>query len=169
MGILGEVYRNASPKRICQVDLGIYSHKHNPLGATRAEGLQRMALDIATTLYRMMASMEGARIPPDLLVTLQVAYRREAQDAIRKYHMDSLANGLLYDRHGEESVVEALEPILRDAGHLFAQQPSRDQLGEWLRALSADPEAPARLHGQRTLPVKGRDALLEAALQDGRR
>lgn len=146
LGILGEVYRNASAKRICQVDLGVYNHKHNAIGKSRDEGLQRMSLDIATTVYRLLAGAEGARITSDLLTTLQVAYRREAQDAIRRYHMDSIANGLRYDRHGEELFVETLEPILRDAGMLFMREPSRDLIGEWLRAISADPTAPARLH-----------------------
>lgn len=147
LGILGEVYRNAAPKRICQVDLGVYNHKHNDIGASRNEGLQRMSLDIATNVYRLLAAGEGVRVTDDLLTTLQVAYRREAQDAIRRYHMDSLANGLRYERHGEELFVEQLEPIVREAGALFMQQPSRDLIGEWLRAISADPEAPKRLHG----------------------
>lgn len=154
IGILGEVYRNASPKRTCQVDLGLYSHKHNGLGADKGEGLQRMALDIATSVYRLLAASEGARITTDLLTTLQVAYRREAQDAIRKYAMDSLANGLKYDRHDEELFVERLEPLIRDAGHQFMESPSRDLIGEWLRAISADEEAPERLRGSRRVPVR---------------
>ena len=157
LGILGEVYRNATGKRICQVDLGMYNHKHNDVGASKNEGLQRMSLDIATTVYRLLAATEGARITDDLLTTLQVGYRREAQDAIRRYHMDSIANGLRYDRHGEELFVERLEPIVRDAGAQFMHEPSRDLIGEWLRAISADPEAPRRLLGlagpTRAVPV----------------
>ena len=162
MSILGEVHRSAALKRICQVDLGTYSHKHNPIGANRSEGLQRMALDISTSVYRLLASMEGQRITHDLLTTLQVAYRREAQDAIRKYAMDSLANGLSYDRHDEELIVEALEPVLRDAGHLFMQQPNKDLIGEWLRALSADPDAPRKMRP----PESARGRLLDAARAD---
>ncbi|HLE97765.1 MAG TPA: glucosyl-3-phosphoglycerate synthase [Candidatus Thermoplasmatota archaeon] len=158
LGVMGEVWRNVSPKRVCQVDLGVYSHKHNPVGATVDAGLQRMSLDVATTVFRLLAANEGLRVPSDLLVTLRVAYRREAQDAIRRYHMDSLANGLSYDRHAEEVVVEALEPLVAAAGEQFLREPTRDLIGEWLRAMSADPEAPARLHGRRTLrPVDRRD------------
>lgn len=159
LGILGEVHRNAAMKRICQVDLGMYNHKHNDVGTSKNEGLQRMSLDIATTVFRIIAG-EGARITDDLLTTLQVGYRREAQDAIRRYHMDSLANGLRYDRHGEELLVETLEPILREAGAQFMREPSRDLIGEWLRAISADPDAPRRLLGLaepvRSVPVAGR-------------
>lgn len=156
LGILGEVYRNASPKRICQVDLGVYNHKHSDVGRTPNDGLQRMSLDIAANVYRLLAGAEGVRITHDLLTTLRVAYRREAQDAIRRYHMDSLANALRYDRHGEELFVEALEPIVANAGALFMKEPSRDLIGEWLRAISADPESPRRLHGAhstRRVPV----------------
>lgn len=166
LGLLGEVRRNASSKRICQVDLGIYNHKHNDVGVTRDEGLQRMALDIATSVYRLAASTEGVRITEDLLTTLQVVYRREAQDAIRKYAMDALANGLTYDRHGEELFVEALEPILREAGQLFRREPSKDLIGEWLRAMSADEDAARKLRPATTLPAKARDALVESSRQN---
>lgn len=166
LGILGEVRRNSSSKRICQVDLGLYNHKHNVMGASRDEGLQRMALDIATSVYRLVAATEGARITEDLLTTLQVVYRREAQDAIRKYAMDALANGLQYDRHGEELFVECLEPILREAGQLFRQEPSKDLIGEWLRAMSADEGAARRLRPPTSISVKAREALVESSRQN---
>ena len=163
MGILGEVYRNASPKRICQVDLGVYNHKHKGVGKDRSEGLQRMAFDVATTVLRLLAAHEGVHVSPPMLTTLQVTYRREAQDAIRKYHMDSLANGLQYDRHDEELVVEALEPLIRAAGHHFMEQPTSALIGEWLRAIAADPEAPRRARGSTTVPLAAHDRLLDAA------
>ena len=163
VGVLGEMYRNTSPKRICQVDLGIYNHKHNAIGKDRSEGLQRMALDIATGVYRLLASSEGHRITPDFITTLRVAYRREAQDAIRKYAVDSLANGLRYDRHEEELFVERIEPIIRDAADLFRDEPNKDLIGEWLRALSADEHAPSKIRPARTLPVKQIDRLIDAA------
>jgi glucosyl-3-phosphoglycerate synthase len=103
------------------------------------------------------------RVAPDMLTTLQVAYRREAQDAIRKYHMDSLANGLRYDRHAEELIVERLEPLLRQAGQAFMDQPSKDLIGEWLRALAADPDAPRYVRGPTRIPVKARDDIMAAA------
>lgn len=163
VGILGEVYRNTSPKRICQVDLGVYNHKHSDIGKDRTEGLQRMALDIATSVYRLLASSEGHRITPDFITTLRVAYRRESQDAIRKYAVDSLANGLLYDRHGEELFVERIEPIIREAGKLFREEPNKDLIGEWLRALSADENAPTKIRPASTIPVKQIDRLIDAA------
>ena len=163
VGILGEVYRSTASKRVCQVDLGRYSHKHSPIGANRTEGLQRMAFDIATSVYRLLAASEGQHITADLLPTLQVAYRREAQDAIRKYAADALANGLTYDRHNEEVFVERLDPIIREAGDQFRAEPSKDLIGEWLRAISADPDAPERLRPATSIPVKAREGLIDAA------
>lgn len=163
VGILGEVYRNAAPKRICQVDLGIYSHKHSVIGKDKSEGLQRMAFDIAASVFRLAVASEGQRITGDHLTTLQVTYRREAQDAVRKYAMDSIANGLRSDRHTEELFVEAIEPILREAGESFRVEPNRDLIGEWLRAISADPEAPRRIRPASNIPLKAREALLDAA------
>jgi glucosyl-3-phosphoglycerate synthase len=168
VGIMGEVYRNTAMKRICQVDLGTYSHKHKALGNTSSDGLQRMAIDITTTLLRTLSAFEGLRITDDLMTTLQVTYRREAQDAIRKYHMDSLANGLRYDRHDEEMLVERLEPLLHEAGRQFVASPSRDLIGEWLRAIAADEEAPRRLRGPSAIPLKARASLLDAARESSR-
>jgi glucosyl-3-phosphoglycerate synthase len=168
MGILGEVYRNAAPKRVCQVDLGFHHHKHNPVGEAAGEGLQRMALDVAATIYRLLAGTEGAQVSREMLTTLQVTYRREAQDAIRKYHMDSLANGLRYDRHEEEMVVERIEPLVKAAGLHFMEHPTKDLIGEWLRALAADPEAPQRIRGSTGIPLRERDALVEAARAESR-
>ncbi|HVL49222.1 MAG TPA: glucosyl-3-phosphoglycerate synthase [Candidatus Thermoplasmatota archaeon] len=166
LGVMGEVYRNATMKRICQVDLGLYSHKHQSVGGGASEGLQRMSMDIASTVFRLLASLEGVTITPETLVTLRVAYRREAQDAIRQYHMDSLANGLVYDRHDEEVVVETLEPLITEAGRGFMTAPSKDQIGEWLRAIAADPESPQRMRGLKAVPVGERAKLLAAARQD---
>ena len=164
LGVLGEVYRNSAPKRVCQVDLGLYSHKHKAVGKTNEEGLQRMVLDLALATYRLLASTEGVVLPQEMLTTLRVAYRREAQDAIRKYASDSLVNGLKYDRHEEEMVVERFERLVADAGRVFAAEPMADQISEWLRAISADPEAPRRLRGSRTLTLRETDDLRDAAL-----
>lgn len=161
LGILGEVYRNSAPKRLCQVDLGLYSHKHHPVGASPGEGLTRMTLDIATTIFRLLASAEGVQVSADLLVTLQVAYRREAQEMVRKYHADSVANGLVYDRHAEELVIETFEPLIAAAGDRFRSQPSARLIGEWLRAVVADPDAPAAI--RKTATARDADRLREAA------
>ena len=167
LGLLGEVYRNASPKRICQVDLGFYSHKHKAVGGSSHEGLLRMVTEIATTVYRLLATNEGATITEDLLTTLRIMYRREAQDAVRRYHADSVMNRLEYDRHAEEMTVERFERMIPEAGEAFRRSPLADQIGEWLRVISANPDAPAILHRS---ALGGADArrLRDAAAQEMR-
>ena len=168
LGMLGEVYRNASGKRIAQVDLGFYSHKHKAVGQGASEGLQKMVVDLATTIYRLLAATEGVVIEPHMLTTLRVAYRREAQDAIRKYAADAVANGLKQDRHEEEIVVEQFERLVAEAGRQFMGEPSKDQIGEWLRAISADPDAPRLLRPAPLASQRDADRLREAAFAEKR-
>jgi glucosyl-3-phosphoglycerate synthase len=163
LGILGEIHRTTAPMRICQVDLGQHSHDRRPVGATPAEGLQRVVLDLGTTVYRLLAGMEGTVVDDAMLTTMRVAYHREAQDAIRKYAADALANGLQYDRHEEEVVAERFETLVAQAGRAFLQAPLSQQISEWLRATSADPEAPRRLRGSCVPTLKETSLLREAA------
>ena len=165
VGLLGEVYRNASPKRICQVDLGLYSHKHKEVGSTVGEGLRRMVLDVATTTYRLLAASEGVRLDRELLTTLRLAYRREAQDAVRRYHADAFFNGLRHDRHGEEAVVEVFADLVVEAGRRYSDADD-ESISEWLRAVSADAHAPARLREASRLQPRDREALAQAAAAD---
>ena len=58
VGVLAEVYRNCSVKRVCQVDIvDNYDHKHQDLSEDDAtRGLHRMVRDIAASLIRNLAS-----------------------------------------------------------------------------------------------------------------
>jgi glucosyl-3-phosphoglycerate synthase len=79
-------------------------------------------------------------------VTLQSAYLRSAQDAIRQYHADALMNGLTFDRHEEEQAVEGFAQQIMVAGDAFRQDPSGGEgLPNWSRVLSAFPEFPQQL------------------------
>lgn len=136
-GLLSEVYRNASLKRICQVDLGFYSHKHRPVGSTPSEGLSRMARDFTATIFRSVTEMEGVVLSDSRLLSLRVLYRRHAQDYVRKYHADAIANGLDYDRHEEETAIEQFMTCIEEAGRLYFDDPKRNQMPDWLRTTSA--------------------------------
>ena len=107
VGVLTEVYRNCSLKRICQVELtDNYDHKHQDLSAEDpTRGLHRMVVDIASSLIRNLASY-GVEFDSGFLNTLTAAYRRMAQDAIASYSDDATLNGLVFDRHEEELAVE---------------------------------------------------------------
>ena len=142
VGLLVEVYRNCSPKRICQVELtDNYDHKHQELSefdATR--GLHRMVRDIASSLIRNLASY-GVEFDAGFLNTLTAAYLRTAQDAIVSYSDDAALNGLVFDRHEEEFAVETFLGALRAAGLGFVRDPmGAPQIPNWNRVASALPE-----------------------------
>lgn len=163
VGLLGEVYRNASLKRICQVDLGLYSHKHKKLGTSVNEGLLKMTHDIVITLLRLMTELEGREFSESTLLGLRVLYRRLAQDYIRKYAVDSKVNGLQYDRHGEEQMIDAFAWVIEQAGRSYLQNPGREQVPDWLRVISASPDLPARIQDT-TRPTQRQLKRLEDAV-----
>jgi glucosyl-3-phosphoglycerate synthase len=142
VGLLVEVYRNCSPKRICQVELtDNYDHKHQELSELDAtRGLHRMVRDIASSLIRNLASY-GVEFDAGFLNTLTAAYLRMAQDAIASYSDDAALNGLVFDRHEEEFAVETFLGALRAAGLGFVRDPmGAPQIPNWNRVVSALPE-----------------------------
>ena len=149
IGMLAELYRNASFKRICQVDLGFYEHKHKQISG---EGLLKTAGESLITLLRTLTETEGVDISEAFLLSLQVVYRRFAQDRIRQYHADAICNNLNYDRHQEETSVEVFARVILDGGRAYLQNPVAAQLPDWIRAISVIPDL--------------RERLMEAAIAD---
>jgi glucosyl-3-phosphoglycerate synthase len=142
VGVLAEVYRNCSLKRICQVELvENYDHKHQELSVhDPSGGLHRMVRDIAASLIRNLASY-GVEFDSGFLNTMIAAYVRTAQDAIARYSDDATLNGLAFDRHEEEVAVETFSGALRSAGLDFVRDPmGSPQIPNWSRVVSAMPE-----------------------------
>jgi glucosyl-3-phosphoglycerate synthase len=139
---LSEVYRNASYGRICQVDLGFYDHRHK---AIDTGGLLRTAEDSFVTLLRTLTETENIDVSEPFLTSLQVAYRRLAQDKIRQYHADATCNRLDFDRHEEEANVDALCSVISTGGRKYLENPLKAQLPDWLRAMAAMPNIRERL------------------------
>ena len=142
VGVLAEVYRNCSLKRVCQVELvENYEHKHQSLSEHDANaGLHRMVRDIAASLIRNLASY-GVEFDSGFLNTMIAAYVRTAQDAIARYSDDAKLNGLIFDRHEEEVAVETFAGALRAAGLDFVRDPmGAPQIPNWSRVLSAMPD-----------------------------
>ena len=142
VGVLAEVFRNSSLKRVCQVELvENYDHKHQDLSEGDArQGLHRMVVDIASSLVRNLASY-GVEFDAGFLNTMIAAYVRTAQDAIARYSDDAKLNGLLFDRHAEEVAVETFSSALRTAGLEFVRDPmGAPQIPNWSRVVSALPE-----------------------------
>ena len=142
VGLLAEIYRNCSLKRICQVELcENYDHKHRELSPDDpSRGLHRMVGDIASSLIRNLASY-GVEFESGFLNTLIAAYVRTAQDAIARYCDDAALNGLGFDRHEEEVAVETFSRALRAAGLGFVRDPmGAPPIPNWSRVTSALPD-----------------------------
>lgn len=147
VGVLSEVFRNCSLRRICQVDLtDNYEHKHQELSPDDpSKGLLRMSTDIAKNLFRNLAS-EGIELSESLLKTLKATYLRTAQDAITKYHDDAAINGLDFDRHEEGVAVETFTKGIELASLAFVEDPlSIPLIPNWSRVTSAIPDFLERL------------------------
>lgn len=142
VGMLAELFRNVSDKRICEVDLGFFEHKHKEMSQ---EALLRTAGDSFITLLRTLTETEGINISEAFLLSLRVIYRRFAQDKVRQYHADAVCNNLDFDRHDEETNVEALSQVIMDAGQRYLKNPISAQLPDWLRTISAMPDVRERL------------------------
>jgi len=142
MGVLCEVFRNCTARRICQVELcDTYEHKHQHLSADdERKGLMKMSVDIAKSLFRNMAT-DGMVLSDALFKTLAVRYLRAAQEAVKQYEDDAAVNGLPFDRHQELLAVRAFTCAIR----LAADEYLRDPLGiplisNWNRVTSAIPD-----------------------------
>ncbi len=145
LGLLAELYRNTSYRRICEVDLGIYDHKHKQIDS---DGLLNTAEDSFITLLRTLTETENIEVSEPFLISLQVAYRRLAQDKIRQYHADATCNNIYFDRHEEEANVDALSMVILSGGRKYLSNPVRTQLPDWLRTIAAMPDIRERLKEQ---------------------
>ena len=152
IGLLAEVYRNVAEKRIAQIDLGIFDHKHQSIGKSTNEGLQRMCRDILRSLLRTFTESEHVIITRDHIQALKIKYRREAQDYTRQYYLDATFNNLVYDRHQEEVTIEIFQQVIKEAGEYFFTDPSGALIPDWTRALAVMPDL--------------REQIKEAVIQD---
>ena len=139
IGVMSEIYHNASIKRICQTDLGFYEHKHQKVGDSE-RGLVRMSGEIFKSLLRVLIEEGHIQVSKSFLLSLQVLYKKNAQACIRKYHADATINDIKYDRHLEETMVEKFSGELMKAGRSYMLKPVGTRLPDWLRTMSAREE-----------------------------
>lgn len=136
IGVMAEIYRNIATKRVCQIDLGFYEHKHQEIGNT-STGLVKMSGDIFKSLLRVLIEEDHIDVTRSFLLSLRVLYYKNAQSCIKKYHADAHVNGITYDRHLEESMVEQFCNELMTAGNNYTLEPMYTRLPDWLRTMSA--------------------------------
>jgi len=141
IGLLFEVLRSRSPRRICQVDVADrFDHKHQALSAEDpGAGLHRMAVDITKHLLRTLAAA-GVVVPSSHFKGLRVAFQRFAEDAVADSFAVAIFNGLSFDRHAEEEAVDVFTRAFAEGCDQFLQDPlGTPALPNWSRVLSAMP------------------------------
>lgn len=147
VGLLFEVLRQRSARRICQVDVADrFEHKHQPLSPDDpTQGLHRMAVDIVKHLLRTL-SAAGVVLPEGSFKSMRVAYRRYAEDAVADYYAVSLFNGLAFDRHAEEEAMATFSRALAEGCDQFTADPlGTPSLANWARVHAAIPDVAGRL------------------------
>jgi len=142
IGVLAEVYRNTSLRRVCQVDIAEnYEHKHQDLSPEDAtKGLHKMCVDIGKSLFRTLAS-EGIVFSDGFFKTLVVTYVTTAQDMLKRYEDDAAINGLYFDRHEESLAVDTFTKGIKKAAEIITEDPLGVPLiASWDRVTSAIPD-----------------------------
>lgn len=141
MTVLAEVYRSTTAKQVAQIELtDHYDHKHQSLSTDNPEGgLMKMTIDIATSIFRNLAT-EGVVMSPSFFTTLSTTYLREAQNAVKTYHSLAELNGLPFDRHAEGQAVDSFAGAIKHAAAAYQQGPLATPLiSNWNRIIAADP------------------------------
>lgn len=142
VGVLMEMARNYSTRRICQVEIAdIYDHKHQEVSEDNDEGgLSKMSIDISKAFFRKLAT-NGIVFNKGIFRSLKATYYRIALDLIDSYRADATMNGLKIDCHAEENMVELFAENIMKAGDHFLNKPM-DQpfVPHWTRVISAIPD-----------------------------
>lgn len=142
VGVLAEVYRNSSLRRVCQVDIAEnYEHKHQALSPDdETKGLHKMCVDICKSLFRTLTS-EGIVFSSGLFSTLIATYVKTAQDMLKRYEDDAAINSLFFDRHEESLAVETFTKGIKRASDIIMEDPLGVPLiASWDRVTSAIPD-----------------------------
>lgn len=141
IGVMSEVLRNYSNRRVCQVDIAdVYDHKHQDVSfQDKTAGLSRMSQDISKSLFRKLA-VRGHQFSRSTLRTVRAKYYRTALDQLESYAFDAEMNGLTLDLHSEEKVIELFAKNIMEAGGDFIDSPGdMPFMPNWNRVVSACP------------------------------
>jgi glucosyl-3-phosphoglycerate synthase len=104
-----------------------------------------MAKDVVKHLLRTLAAA-GVNLPDGLLRSLLAAYQREAEDAVTDSYAVAALNGLLFDRHEEEQIVQTFITALRASIEEFLADPLGAPLvPNWARVWAGMPDAGLQL------------------------
>ncbi len=116
-----EVYRKASSCAQVMFSEEPFDHKHQDISPEdHTKGLNKMAIDIVTTLMHALIVEEGLEISDTFFRDLAILYQAVAEDQIKKYSDDASFSNLRYDRDTEEEMVKKVfrNSILQAGDHL---------------------------------------------------
>jgi len=139
---LSEVYKNTSNRRICQTEIiENYEHKHQNLGSIdQGGGIYKMAVDIAITIFRVMAQ-QGVVFSVAAFKTLQTTYFQEVRFEISKYNALSKLNAIAFDREKEIVAANLFEEAIKEAADKFYENPmGATMLSTWITVRSVLPD-----------------------------
>lgn len=142
VGILMEMKKNYSTSHICQVDIADnYDHKHQDLSSDdKDKGLSKMSIDITKAIFKKLAT-DGITFSEESLRTTKATYYRIALDLIESYRNDALFNGLKFETHDEERMVELFAKNIKYAGKTFLEDTDKAPfIPSWRRVVSAFPD-----------------------------
>lgn len=142
VGILMEMRKNYATSHLCQVDIADnYDHKHQNLSsADKHKGLSKMSIDIAKAIFKKLAT-DGITFTDESLRTTKATYYRIALDLIDSYQSDAIFNGLEYETHEEEMMVEMFAENIKHAGKLFLEDTDKAPfIPSWNRVSNAIPD-----------------------------
>jgi glucosyl-3-phosphoglycerate synthase len=116
-----EVYRKASSTAQVMFSESPFDHKHQVISAEdQARGLNRMAIDIVTTLMNALIIEEGLEISDTFFRDLTVTYQAVAEEQVKKYSDDAIFSNLDYNRDREEYMVkEVFRNSILHAGEML--------------------------------------------------
>lgn len=135
-----EVYRKASSAAQVMFTEQPFDHKHQNVSAgDQTKGLNRMAVDVVTTLMNALVIEEGLEISDTFFRDLAITYRAVAEELIKKYSDDSSFNNLKYDRDAEEMLVkDVFQHSILHAGEILSSPYKMTE--KFLRFVNSHPE-----------------------------
>jgi glucosyl-3-phosphoglycerate synthase len=135
-----EVFRKASSAAQVMFSTEPFDHKHQDASDTDpSKGLNRMAIDIVTTLMTAIIIEEGLEISETFFRDLAITYQAVAEEQIRKYADDSSFSNLKYNMENEEHLVrDVFRNSILYAGEVFSSPYSISE--RFLRYVSSQPE-----------------------------
>jgi len=117
-----EVYRKASSAAQVMFSEEPFDHKHQDASPEDpAKGLNRMAIDIVTTLMTAVIIEEGFEISETFFRDLAVTYQAIAEEQVKKYSDDADFSNLKYNRDKEEFLIrDVFRNSILHAGEVLA-------------------------------------------------